>query len=732
MSEEEIQLTEEQKTQQAGKNLADVVARGAASYYGGALGNKAYNAAAKTQFVQNRLEHAGNKLSKSPVLKNERVQNAISDTKPMLDQSANSLSSGNSKLDSADSMMNNSSLDEGSSSMFALSSLFKSSKGTTKENGFSIKKTKIWLKIIPPIAMFLLIIFIILILVSTIVSGFEYISDTISTTKDKLFNFLSGCGWSTVAECNAKEQNDFYEEIEVQYEHYLAKYDIKIDKNLLVATLTYNNPFLTSTSTDELSGSTMIDFKKGKKHVKDLVKHMVVETRACYVVKDDITNGFNCDQYDEYKAKVGTEGITKVFDDTKYVLDLEKYRQYLDGTLKGLKGKGFILKYYFDNKLTDENQEKVLKITEEIYQRVEMYEYLTKNEIPVATLASNNAMVAVTDCAGVVEEQMTVTEYLEGVVYMNYDGSSEEYLKYVAMAAKNHLYSQNNVSIDNMSQNLRIQNCSTAQLSCSITKGCHYVSIDEETQVLKTGAGGNNEYYKLPISDAEVLASVKKAVSDTISDFLIEDGQIVYPKDWYLRNQEDIKNQLLKVDYKTLLVAHYGGTIDSINLFATGYPLDLKWNNVTSGYGWRIHPIQKICKHHNGTDIAANRNSNIYSIADGVVTYKETNYGTTGYGNYVVIGHGQKINGYYEYYSLYAHQVKTPPVEIGHTVKAGEVIGYVGSTGSSTGNHLHIEVYTYVNGQKVRQDPVVSFKNVQLTGVVGPMFTSESQCLLNR
>ena len=109
-----------------------------------------------------------------------------------------------------------------------------------------------------------------------------------------------------------------------------------------------------------------------------------------------------------------------------------------------------------------------------------------------------------------------------------------------------------------------------------------------------------------------------------------------------------------------------------------------------------------------------------------------TNTYHNSYGNYTIIGHGQldPDTGYYEYYSLYAHQIRLSTlISVGDTVRAGQQIGDVGSTGDSTGPHLHIEIYSYVNGRQVRQDPVQYFSGVELTGQVGgTLYDSESQC----
>jgi murein DD-endopeptidase MepM/ murein hydrolase activator NlpD len=121
-------------------------------------------------------------------------------------------------------------------------------------------------------------------------------------------------------------------------------------------------------------------------------------------------------------------------------------------------------------------------------------------------------------------------------------------------------------------------------------------------------------------------------------------------------------------------------------------------NRLASGFGHRIDPIYKTVKMHAGLDFAAPQGTPIYATADGtVITAGNTN---NGYGNHVVINHG------YGYETLYGHMVKVK-ARAGESVKRGEVIGWVGSTGKSTGPHCHYEVHK--NGQKI--NPVYFFYN---------------------
>jgi murein DD-endopeptidase MepM/ murein hydrolase activator NlpD len=119
---------------------------------------------------------------------------------------------------------------------------------------------------------------------------------------------------------------------------------------------------------------------------------------------------------------------------------------------------------------------------------------------------------------------------------------------------------------------------------------------------------------------------------------------------------------------------------------------------IASGFGTRIDPVYKVAKFHAGLDFAAPQGTPIYATADGRV--ETANVDNGGYGKHVVIDHG------YGYKTVYGHMVKIKAHE-GEKVKRGEVIGWVGSTGKSTGPHCHYEVHK--NGNPV--DPVYFFYN---------------------
>lgn len=162
--------------------------------------------------------------------------------------------------------------------------------------------------------------------------------------------------------------------------------------------------------------------------------------------------------------------------------------------------------------------------------------------------------------------------------------------------------------------------------------------------------------------------------------------------------------ELLSTDYDELwneIIGSSGEIIISSSThvpnFIFAWPLDGDYR-ISSGFGTRTDPINGVVKTHGGTDIAAATGTPILAAADGTVEIAGYNAG--GYGYYVKIAHGDG------YETLYGH-CSVLLVSTGQTVKQGQVIAKVGSTGHSTGPHLHFEVR--YNGNKV--NPMQFFNN---------------------
>lgn len=122
----------------------------------------------------------------------------------------------------------------------------------------------------------------------------------------------------------------------------------------------------------------------------------------------------------------------------------------------------------------------------------------------------------------------------------------------------------------------------------------------------------------------------------------------------------------------------------------TGFICPLKtYSRISSEYGYRVNPVTGVYKLHGGIDFAAAGGTPIYAAASGYVSV--AGWSTGGYGNYVILYHGSMNDGA-SYSTLYGH-MRSIVAKQGTYVTQGELIGYVGTTGNSTGNHLHLEVW---------------------------------------
>ena len=159
---------------------------------------------------------------------------------------------------------------------------------------------------------------------------------------------------------------------------------------------------------------------------------------------------------------------------------------------------------------------------------------------------------------------------------------------------------------------------------------------------------------------------------------LTEQEQVLQQQiDEYQKQVQDIEIELLMILTANLGSEYVGGTL--------AWPVP-GYTAITSNYGMRTHPISGLYKMHTGVDIAAPLGSYFVAVNDGTVV---TSRYSASYGNMVVIDHGGGLS------TLYAHGQERL-VEVGDTVKRGEPVLTVGSTGFSTGPHAHFEVR--VNG----------------------------------
>ena len=232
------------------------------------------------------------------------------------------------------------------------------------------------------------------------------------------------------------------------------------------------------------------------------------------------------------------------------------------------------------------------------------------------------------------------------------------------------------------------------------------------------------------LAEREEMAAAKEELAATQSQMLLKSteaqellNQLSAKAEEYadmLADYEDKLDELevsigqLEVDYEAAKYLEYLATMTTAPTVSSGGiktggttvtdESGIKWvvpctySRVSSAYGWRTHPVYGDKRFHNGVDLAASckmhsdgtTDSPIYATRAGVVVVSK--YDSSA-GNYVVIDH---LDGYR---STYMHMCCTPYVKVGDVVTAGQIIGCIGTTGTSTGDHLHFGIY--LNGSSV-------------------------------
>ncbi len=168
------------------------------------------------------------------------------------------------------------------------------------------------------------------------------------------------------------------------------------------------------------------------------------------------------------------------------------------------------------------------------------------------------------------------------------------------------------------------------------------------------------------------LENHKQSLADSEQDLLLKIEE-------YRKQQQEINNLINYTIQGSLYELQYSG---GIMIWPT-----LPQFYITSGFGSRVHPIQGIVKNHNGIDIGGYEGAPEYAAAPGIVIYSGW---MDGYGNTIMIDHGIDARGI-KVVTLYGHGSKTI-AQVGDKVKTGDIVMEMGSTGNSTGDHLHFEV----------------------------------------
>lgn len=230
-----------------------------------------------------------------------------------------------------------------------------------------------------------------------------------------------------------------------------------------------------------------------------------------------------------------------------------------------------------------------------------------------------------------------------------------------------------------------------------------------QAQEVLTQEKAELEETRAELDEAQATLEEKRAAADELLLELIAKGEEF---EVLMDESEELQDELMqeiaakekeydKAKYQEWLATSVATTRATVSSGSTtpsssapsssGWVCPVPYYSLTSGFGMRLHPIQKVYKMHNGVDMSCATGTPIYASRSGQVTV--ASYQAGGAGNYVSINHGDGFSSVYMHMTHYI-------VSVGQYVNAGQVIGYVGSTGGSTGPHLHFGISyngTYVN-----------------------------------
>ncbi len=420
----------------------------------GPLGGRAVDLASKTKTGQNLLNKASNLTNNGLPLKPNPFQKQGMQSDQNINQGAtgsNQSTTSSNQTEMEDHNMNEEEQRSKSSGLFGgmfgknnLMNLF--NPNSKKENsnleskkviGFIKRNWKLLLVALGSLIGIFMVMLIIVTVVMQLAAPIFYINQLVTNIQSRVSESVSDffenmsniarCGYMSDKECEQKLENDFYTALEEVYKKYDEKYNVQLNMSYLSATLTYYNAenILDDESfeldnddnvLDDNQTSSYINFKKSKKKINLLAKKMISSKVITYQTTDAFGN---------------TVTATKIV----YYLDLDKYKKYLE--------EEFVRKFYFNGRNDDETKLKVKHAIEDIYSRIDFYEYV------IGQRKSYTKVYAY--CPGVVvpvdgeTKTVPLEEYVSGVVAAEMGDTFElEALKAQAIAARSYVLARTN------------------------------------------------------------------------------------------------------------------------------------------------------------------------------------------------------------------------------------------------------------------------------------------------
>ena len=391
-----------------------------------------------------------------------------------------------------------------------------------------------------------------------------------------------------------------------------------------------------------------LEIEKNMAYNKDIISiedvYSKIVSKKSFTMKGyqfTITNDEKVVQVYTTDKKVFEDAINLVIE-TYVGKDL--YNSYLNNTQKEIKTTGTkVENIYISNNITV--KEKQIPVSEIIYSSSsDLAQFLLYGNKPVSKTY-------------VVKEGENISE----IAYSN-EISSQEFLM------SNPKYKDENALIKNGTEVV------IKQTNPQIKVVVEVFSVEDKVSQFQTIYQYDDNQY---VGYEAVSQEGENGLERVSQKIKIENGNTVFIDPKGKETLKQSKDQIIIKGDKAI------PNVGDLNNWA--WPSESGWTS-SSGWAWRIHPVTGVRSFHQGIDIAGTGyNSDIYAANNGTVIIREW-HGNFGW--YIVIDHN---NGYY---TLYAHMNKFEQgIKVGDTVRRGQRIGYVGSTGRSTGPHIHFEVW---------------------------------------
>ena len=571
----------------------------------------------------------------------------------------------------------------------------------------------------------------------------------VSQTWEKAGNWFMGNGWYD-------DETAFQEAIKKQYNKYKSKGAV-IQTSYIMATLemkylyTGEKMELGEDVEEELDENSnpvesdeaeeSIPFGKMIPDMKKLMKHIVEKNSGSYKVSNE--NFLAYLRYGKWAKNVGVTNHTSTM----------RYVEMTEDELKNNASKydgGFIVKTFenqFDNMGDIEKAEKVESIIEEIYSLAEtltdleeqasgnlvcLGEYTDAGTADITLQDLNNVYVNLADCncaQGSLEscnswqyQNIPFKDYIMGVVWAESYSNNIEAVKAQMVATKSYTLGR----IKSMGRKWHEVDGKYVIYMFNSVKDQVFVPIDAGGSINECASSGGITRPNVPAATPEVQALLSEAYDETFNHFIWDGSYFTgsYRNDFGSDCQpgtcfsQHYARKTTNQTYTQILGYHYSNfnlldmstktiQVSSVScpaIAGTGQirlPIDEGLYTVTSPFGNRTSPGGVGSTNHRGIDLGATQGTPIYSVAPGKVIFSGL---TEGYGKLVTTSHDVDADGTDDYYILYAHCSELLVSE-GDNVSGGHLIAKVGSTGVSTGPHLHFEIRKGSNDSAYAVDP---------------------------